>query len=111
MKRLLFSKSRDRNGHLWLDSNKSPFVFLLRMCRSKFDKVSANMAIEGIYGKSLITSNSDDFLAVYYMCEDCDITILTYLVNALRCFSNILLNNYSKIHTDKLGSKKLSKMN
>ena len=60
-------------------------------------------------------SNCDDFLAVYYMCEDCDTTLLTYLVNALGCFSNILLNNYSKIHTDKLGSakqsKKLSKLN
>ena len=59
--------------------------------------------------------NCDDFLAVYYTCEDCDTTLLTYLVNALGCFSNILLNNYSKIHTDKLGSAKqstkLSKLN
>ena len=58
-------------------------------------------------------SNCDDFLAVYYTCEDCDTTLLTYLVNALGCF--ILLNNYSKIHTYKLGSakqsKKLSKLN
>ena len=53
-------------------------------------------------------SNYDDFLAVYYTCEDCDTTLLTYLVNALGCFSNILLNNYSKIHTDKLGSAKQS---
>ena len=60
-------------------------------------------------------SNSDDFLAVYYTCEDCDSTLLTYLVNALGCFSSILLNNYSKIHMDKLGSakqsNKLSKLN
>ena len=40
-------------------------------------------------------SNYDDFLAVYYTCEDCDTTLLTYL-DALGCFSNILLNNYSK---------------
>ena len=53
--RLFFSKSRDRNGRLWLDSKTRAFVFLLRMCRSKFDMVSANMAIEGIDGKSLIT--------------------------------------------------------
>ena len=60
-------------------------------------------------------SNSDDFLAVYYTCEDCGTTLHTYLVNALGCFSNILMNNNSKIHTDKLGSakqsKKLSKLN
>ena len=30
-------------------------------------------------------SNCDDFLAVYYMCEDCDTTLLTYLVNVLGC--------------------------
>ena len=55
------------------------------------------------------------FFAVYYTCEDCDTTLLTYLVNALGCVSNILLNNYSKIHNYKLGSakqsKKLSKLN
>ena len=60
-------------------------------------------------------SNSDDFLAVYYTCEDCGTTLFTYLVNALGSFSNIFLNNYSKIHTDKLGyakqSNKLSKPN
>ena len=28
-------------------------------------------------------SNCNDFLAVYYTCEDCDTTLLTYLVNAL----------------------------
>ena len=59
--------------------------------------------------------NCDDSLAVYSTCEDCDTTLLTYLVHILGCFSNILLNNYSKIHTDKLGSakqsKKLSKLN
>ena len=60
-------------------------------------------------------SNCDAFLAVYYTYEDCDTTLLTYLANALGCFSNILLNNYSKIQTDKLGSakqsRKLSKLN
>ena len=60
-------------------------------------------------------SNCDDFLAVYYTCEDCDTILLTYLVNALGCFGNTVLNNHIKIHNDKLRSakqsKKLSKLN
>ena len=53
-------------------------------------------------------SNSDDVLAVYYTCEECETTLLTYLVYTLGCVSNLVLNNYSKIHTVKLGSVKQS---
>ena len=49
-----------------------------------------------------ISNNSDDILAVYYTWEDYDTTLLTYLFTALGCFSDILLNTYSKIQTDKL---------
>jgi len=60
-----------------------------------------------------ITSN-DDFIGIYYVCDDCDVTFLSNIMKALRCFTNVLLNNYSKNNSDKLASskqtRKLSKL-
>ena len=91
-----------------------PYILLFNIIRCSYSIV--NMCVSSSLESSFIKfenqiqtlveqyiSNTDGFLAVYYACEECDSTLLTYLVNALGCFSNILLNNYSKIHTDKLG--------
>ena len=53
-------------------------------------------------------SNCDDFLAVYIRVK---IVTPPYLYTSLMHFSNILLNNYSKIHMDKLGSVQQSRLN
>ena len=55
-----------------------------------------------------ITTN-DDFIAIYYVCEECDETFLRHIMKALKCFTNVLLNNYTKNDTDKLGSMKQSR--
>ena len=61
-----------------------------------------------------ITTN-DGFIAIYYVCEECDETFLRHIMKALKCFTNVLLNNYTKNDTDKLGSmkqsRKVSKLN
>ena len=50
-----------------------------------------------------------------YVCEECDETFLRHIMKALKCFTNVLLNNYTKNDTDKLGSmkqsRKVSKLN
>ena len=47
-------------------------------------------------------SNNDDFIGIYYTCDECDVTYFTRLLRALMCFSNICLNNYSKNMSDRL---------
>ena len=52
-----------------------------------------------------ITSN-DDFIGIYYTCQDCETTYLTRLLRALMCFPNVYLNNYSKNMSDTSSYKK-----
>ena len=51
-------------------------------------------------------SNNDDFIGIYYTCDECDVTYFTRLLRALMCFSNICLNNYSKNMSDSTSSSK-----
>ena len=51
---------------------------------------------------------NDDFIGIYYVCEVCDETFLVHLMKSLKCFINVLLHNYTKNSTDKLGSMKQS---
>ena len=55
-----------------------------------------------------ITSD-DNFIGIYYVCEQCDIPCITPMVKAIGCFCNICLNNYSKKNTDKMGNSKTKK--
>ena len=51
-------------------------------------------------------SSNDDFIGIYYTCDECDVTYFTRLLRALMCFSNICLNNYSKNMSDSTSSSK-----
>ena len=51
-------------------------------------------------------SNNDDFIGIYYTCDECGVTYFTRLLRALMCFSNICLNNYSKNMSDSTSSSK-----
>ena len=52
------------------------------------------------------STSNDNFIGIYYTCQDCEITYLTLLHRALMCFSNVCLNNYSKNMSDTSSSKK-----
>ena len=61
-----------------------------------------------------ITTN-EQFECVYYACEKCDGSYITFLLKALGYFYNVCLNNYSKQKSDKAGNtknrNKLAKLN
>ena len=69
--------------------------------------INQRQTLLGVIEKYL-TAN-DDFIGIYHVCEVCDETFLVHLMKALKCFINVLLNNYTKNSTDKLGSMKQSR--
>ena len=69
--------------------------------------INQRQTLLGVIEKYL-TAN-DDFIGIYHVCEVCDETFLVHLMKALKCFINVLFNNYTKNSTDKVGSMKQSR--
>ena len=43
------------------------------------------------------------------MCEECKQMCLVYIIKAMSCFTNVLLNNYSKDKSDDITLDKVSR--
>ena len=45
-------------------------------------------------------------IVIYYVCEQCDTSCIAPIAEALGCFCNISLDNYSLKNTDTMGNSK-----
>ena len=46
-----------------------------------------------LYTMYLFVTSDDNYIGIYYVCEQCDIPCFTPMVKAIGCFCNICLNN------------------
>ena len=82
---------------LFITSYKYHILFLMCVLggdlEESFLKLSNKKYTLIIIIHQFITSD-DNFICIYYVCEQCDIPCITPMVKTLGCFCNICLNNY-----------------
>ena len=54
-------------------------------------------------------TNNEECKEILIMCEECKQMFLVYIMKAMSCFTNVLLNNYSKDKSDDITIAKMSR--